>query len=163
LHITKEANKMSNGSTIFYERQFVHTPWRNHIDRVDAEGPNGFNKKFEAIEKEFDKVSNTFSEITEELQKVTRVQKLDIDPLSITLDPDEATAPQELEVYDTGDVPRMYLATIGFLPVGTNHGQVSYHFIYEPISSTRTKVWIWFKNQIDQRTTITATLFSIAQ
>jgi hypothetical protein len=53
---------------ISYNRQFSHKNWIDFVDSVQADGANGFNSRFHAIETEFDTLSTVVSEINTALQ-----------------------------------------------------------------------------------------------
>ena len=54
-----------------YTRSFAHVPWRNHEDVVDAEGDNGFNRRFQDLESEFDDVASTIGDIAAEVDTIS--------------------------------------------------------------------------------------------
>ncbi len=50
--------------TIDYTRTFQHQDWRDNVDRVQADGPNGFNNRFHALEGEFDKLHDVIHQVS---------------------------------------------------------------------------------------------------
>lgn len=55
---------------ITYSNEFDHQPWQGG-DLVQAEGDNGFNKKFNDIGAEFDKISATVQVVDQEFDSVS--------------------------------------------------------------------------------------------
>jgi hypothetical protein len=55
---------------IHYTPAFRHTDWFNNVDRVDAEGPNGFNVRFHAIESDLQALSTVVTQIDTELDRL---------------------------------------------------------------------------------------------
>ncbi|HEY5005010.1 MAG TPA: hypothetical protein VII61_17735 [Ktedonobacteraceae bacterium] len=53
-----------------YTPQFQPPGWRDNVDLVSADGPNGFNAQFTTLRAELDTISNRISEIIAALQTV---------------------------------------------------------------------------------------------
>jgi hypothetical protein len=161
---------------INYNRDFIHKDWRDNEDIVQAEGENGFNEKFHAIEDEFDKITTISSEVSSEFTRLESViEEINSRPLPglkvqsvVTLSkvttPSQVTEPEEIETYANADFPegikKVYQVSIQ--PFPNNHGQVSYHLIYEPASDSTTRVSIWFKNERDLLTRFRAQILSLS-
>ncbi len=155
---------------ITYESDFNHQPWLAG-DLVQAEGENGFNLRLNSIENEFDKISGVVSLINEQinlaLQRGVIIEAFD--PIPVTLDGQAITEPLTFDNYANADFPnikKLYQVTIEpvfALPPNSNHGQVSYHLIYELAPGNRTDVSIWFKNERNERTSVNAQVFSISR
>jgi hypothetical protein len=61
---------------IIYNRAFAHQDWIDNEDVVQAEGENGFNVRFHAVEDELDKVGDAFALADAEIKKIQRLQFL---------------------------------------------------------------------------------------
>ena len=155
---------------IIYEREFEHQPWQAG-DLVQAEGENGFNSRLNSIENEFDKISETVSLINEQinlaLQRDITIEEVATIP--VILSGQEITEPELFDNYPNADFPgirKLYQISIEpafALPPNSNHGQVSYYLIYELAQENSTNVFIWFRNERDENTTINAQVFSISR
>ncbi|WP_020671283.1 hypothetical protein [Amycolatopsis nigrescens] len=55
---------------ISYTPQFQHDDWVDNVDRVEADGPNGFNTRFNTIESDLLAVSAVVGDIGAELTKI---------------------------------------------------------------------------------------------
>ena len=152
-----------------YARSFSHTPWRNHEDVVDAEGDNGFNRRFQDLEAEFDTIGTTIGAIGTEVDKLhaglsvpSRQQPVAV--ITRNLGPNEVSDPEPLDTYDNAGFPdsRPKLYTVRLVRLAAApHGQVSHHFIYTP-GAAQTQVQIWFKNEKNQATGIVAQVFALS-
>lgn len=147
---------------IEYARTFTHADWIDNEDVVQAEGENGFNVRFHALEDELDAVSAAIGTIGEELEKRFTVEPVAI--FSKQLTPDQVTDPEDVETYSNADFPdgvrKLYQVVVE--PFGTSHGQVSPHFVYSPAPDDHTRVQIWFKNERSEMARITARVFALA-
>ncbi|WP_428925820.1 hypothetical protein [Marinibacterium sp. SX1] len=152
-----------------YTRSFAHVPWRNHEDVVDAEGDNGFNRRFQDLESEFDDVASTIGDIAAEVDTISgglplagRQQFLTTQ--SVNIPGSDVTAPAVIDTYDNADfpsdVPKLYSVRIS--PTLTApHAQVSHHFTYRQ-GATQTEVEIWFRNERNQATAVIAQIFVLS-
>ena len=61
---------------VIFNRLFNHRDWIDNEDVVQAEGENGFNVRFHAIEDELDLVSAAFAVADSEIKKIQRLQFL---------------------------------------------------------------------------------------
>lgn len=152
-----------------YSRSFTHIPWRNQKDVVDAEGENGFNRRFHDLEAEFDTIGTTVADIGQEVDRLEsglsisrRQQPLTL--LTRNVPASGVTDPEPIDTYSNADFPenrpRLYSVRIGPL-VSAPHAQVSHHFIYLP-AGDQTTVQIWFKNERDTATAVIAQIFALA-
>jgi hypothetical protein len=149
-------------ANITYARTFHHDDWIDNEDVVQAGGEKGFNKKFHDLETEFDAIGTVVGQINTTLQKGLTVQP--VITLSKQLTPLQITDPDDVELYNNADFPggakKLYQVSIE--PAPGAHGQVSYNLIYAPVAGEKTKVSIWFKEEKNTLTRITARVFSIS-
>jgi hypothetical protein len=148
-------------ATITYARTFRHDDWIDNEDVVQAGGEKGFNKKFHDMEAEFDKIATAFGQVNTALQKGISIQP--VITLAKQLSPNQITDPEDIDLYNNADFPtgvkKVYQVSIE--PAPGAHGQVSYNLIYTAVGE-KTKVSIWFKEEKNQLTRITARVFSIS-
>jgi hypothetical protein len=148
-------------ANIIYARTFRFEPWVDRLDVVSADGPRGFNKKFQDLEIEFDAIGAVVSQINTALQGGLTIQP--VITLSKQLTANQVTDPDDVELYNNADFPggtkKLYQVSIE--PAPGAHGQVSYNLIYAPVPGDKTKVSIWFKEEKNTLTRITARVFSI--
>ncbi|WP_069159814.1 hypothetical protein [Nocardia altamirensis] len=55
---------------IEFKRTFEHRSWRDRKDRVKADGPDGFNVRFKALEADLDTLRERFKDVNAALNKV---------------------------------------------------------------------------------------------
>ncbi len=67
-------------TNITYKRDFQHDDWMDNQDIVQAGGEKGFNSKFHALEKEFDKLTNIIAQINASLVSVVPITTLTFTP-----------------------------------------------------------------------------------
>jgi len=146
---------------INYVRAFSFFPWVDNQDVVAAEGPRGLNQPFRDIEAEFDKIAVAFGQVNTALQKGISLQS--VTTLSKQLTANQITDPDDVDLYNNADFPgglkKVYQVSIE--PAPGAHGQVSYNLIYTP-TGDKTKVTIWFKEEKNAPTRVTARIFSIS-
>lgn len=70
---------------IRYTPQFHHEPWIDRLHRVIADGPNGFNFRFNTIEADFQTLSQVVAQIATALDRLE--QRLPSGPITLTLTP----------------------------------------------------------------------------
>jgi hypothetical protein len=149
-------------ANVTYARSFHHDDWIDNEDVVQAGGEKGFNQKFHAMEAEFDSIGNVVAQINTALQQGLTIQP--VVTLAKQLNPNQITDPEDIDVYNNADFPagikKVYQVTIE--PAPGAHGQVSYHLIYASAPGDKTKVAIWFKEEKNLLTRVTARVFSIA-
>jgi hypothetical protein len=151
-------------ANITYSRTILedHKPWIDGEDVVEAAGEKGFNKKFQDIEAEFDRIGTVVGQINVALQTGLTIQP--VITLAKQLNPNQVTDPEDIDVYNNADFPagikKVYQVSIE--PAPGAHGQVSYNLIYAPAPGDKTKVSIWFKEEKNTLTRITAKVFSIS-
>jgi hypothetical protein len=56
-----------------YTPTFRHTNWVDNVDRVGAEGPNGMNVRFQAIESDLNQVSTVVAQVGSEINRITAI------------------------------------------------------------------------------------------
>ncbi|MDQ1655914.1 MAG: hypothetical protein QOD41_997, partial [Cryptosporangiaceae bacterium] len=74
---------------ISYTPEFHHTKWVDNVDRVQADGPNGFNVRFSAIERELKQLSTVVAQINAALHVVApppKEQRLTLKPAIVSTD-----------------------------------------------------------------------------
>lgn len=91
-------------ASINYGRTFKHNDWKNNIDVVDAEGPNGFNNRFHDIEAEFDKISTVVTDVNTEINRIQRLQFLSAEA-GVTINPGTPSAEFPVETYNRNTLP----------------------------------------------------------
>lgn len=147
-------------ANITYARTFRHDDWIDNEDVVQAGGEKGFNKKFHDVEAEFDKIAAVVGQINAALQKGISLQP--IATLSEQLNANQITDPKDIDLYNNADFPggtkKLYQVSVE--PAPGAHGQVSYNLIYTS-QGDKTKVSIWFKEEKNVLTRITARVFSL--
>lgn len=144
-----------------FTRTFTHQDWIDEEDIVQAEGENGFNGRFHAVEHDFDRIGELFAQVGEALEERGGAEP--VATLSKQLGPNEVTDIEEIDDYAVADYPNglRKLYQVALEPFGRFHGQVSHQFIYSPIGEERVRVSIWFKNERDAMTRVTAYVFSL--
>lgn len=149
-------------ANITYARTFRHDDWIDNEDVVQAGGDKGFNKKFHDVEAEFDKIAAVVGQINAALQRGLTLQP--VVTLSKQLAANQITDPEDIDLYNNADFPagvkKVYQVSIE--PAPGAHGQVSYNLIYAAAPGEKTKVSIWFKEEKNLLTRITARVFSLA-
>lgn len=146
---------------ISYKREFEHKPWVDNQDIVAAEGENGFNVRFQALEAELDKIAAVFDDVGGALREGLGVRQ--VAAIFKIVAADEVTEPEEVEVYDDADFPEgvRKIYQVAIETVGAFHGQVSTHFIYQPAGAGQTRVSVWFKNERNQGTRFNARIYAL--
>ena len=152
-----------------YSRTFTHLPWRNHEDVVDAEGENGFNRRFQDLEAEFDTLGGTILQIGQEVDRIEGGlsipgRQLPLITVTRNIGGDDVSEPELIDTYDNSDFPNNEpkLYSVRLVPLITApHGQVSHHFIYRP-DGAQTQVQVWFKNERSEPTGIVAHIFTLS-
>ncbi len=149
-------------ANVTYVPTFHHILWVDNESVVQAEGEEGFNKRFLDIEAEFGKIATVVGQINAALQ-----QRLTLQPvitLSKQLAANQITDPEDIDLYNNADFPagvkKVYQVSIE--PAPGAHGQVSYNLIYAAAPGEKTKVSIWFKEEKNALTRITARVFSLS-
>jgi hypothetical protein len=70
------------GDLTGYTRHFQHTDWVDFVDPVQAGGDNGFNKRFHALESEFDSIAVAISSVDD---AVTNLQNTGGSVIGLTI------------------------------------------------------------------------------
>lgn len=131
---------------IAYNPVFEHEDWIDNEDVVQAGGEKGFNKKFHAIEDEFDEVSKALSNVDVEIEKIQRLEFLH------SHGPPELLAGAVSEEFSLGDysrdglphgVERPYFIAI-FPESGPTH--VQHTILYREIPGNRVMATVQFFN-----------------
>ena len=74
----------SGGALTGYTRHFQHLDWIDFVDPVQAGGDNGFNKRFHALESEFDLIAAAISSVDD---AVTNLQTTGGSVIGLTIVP----------------------------------------------------------------------------
>jgi hypothetical protein len=74
---------------ISYTPDFEHTSWLDNVDRVQADGPNGFNVRFKTIESDLKELSTVIARINDALVETPppTPQRLSLTPAIVSTDP----------------------------------------------------------------------------
>jgi hypothetical protein len=146
---------------ISYQRTFEHQDWIDNEDVVQAEGENGFNVRFHALENELDRIGETIGQVAEVVERGLGARP--VITLAIQLGANEVSDPEEIDLYDNADYPggarRLYQVVIE--PFGSFHGQASHHFLYSSAAADQTQVRIWFKNERSEVARFSARIFAL--
>jgi hypothetical protein len=131
---------------IIYNRAFAHQDWIDNEDVVQAEGENGFNVRFHAVEDELDKVGDAFALADAEIKKIQRLQLLQA-VAGVSLNANTASAEFEVEIYSRDTLPanveKVYSVII--LPIsGPTH--IQHTLLYRSIPNNRMRVTVQFFN-----------------
>lgn len=131
---------------IVYNRAFAHQDWIDNEDVVQAEGENGFNIRFHAVEDELDRVGDAFALADSEIKKIQRLQFLQA-VAGVNLNANTASAEFEVEIYSRDTLPanveKVYSVII--LPIsGPTH--IQHTLLYRSIPNNRMRVTVQFFN-----------------
>lgn len=79
-----------------YTVAFSHTPWRDNVDTVQAEGDSGLNKRFTDIKQEFDAIQRAIESARDRLAILEKprtpvTRRLNIAPFFFATDTDQNT------------------------------------------------------------------------
>ena len=131
---------------IEYSPIFKHEDWIDNEDVVQADGDKGFNKKFRAIEVEFDKVSKVVSDINVEIKNIQRLKFIQAKP-PLTLAGRSASEEFLIEEYGRDEVPanveKAYFVVI--FP-SSGYSYIQHTILYREIPGNRVRASVQFYN-----------------
>ena len=131
---------------INYVREFQHKKWIDEEDMVQAAGENGFNKRFEDIEAEFDRIGTVVGTVNTEINRIQRLQFLSAEA-GVTINAATATAEFPVETYDRATLPpnveKAYFVVIFPISGPTN---VQHTLLYRPLPGNKSAVTVQFFN-----------------
>jgi hypothetical protein len=131
---------------IVYARAFNHEDWIDNEDVVQAEGEDGFNVRFHAIEDELDKVGAAFALADAEVKKIQRLKFL-MAEAGVRVAAGATSAEIDVEVYSRAGLPenveRVYSVVI-FPIAGPTH--VQHTLLYRNVPGNQVKVTVQFFN-----------------
>lgn len=131
---------------IVYARTFEHKDWINNEDVVEAEGENGFNVRFHALEGELDKIGAVMGTVDTEIKKIQRMNFLNAQP-PVTLAANTASAEFPIETYDRAGMPpnveKVYFPIVVHISGGT---RVFHTILYRQTGPTKISVSVQFFN-----------------
>jgi hypothetical protein len=136
---------------------FDHTDWQDHIDRVEAGGPNGFNVRFRAIERDLRALSTVVGSIS---ARITRIHTSASGPnqeLRFALTP-------VLHLADDGNDPNEWFTTeVGVATASAGHARGIMNVnLPDRVRLTSMRVRGAVRGPADGTTTLTITLFRTA-
>lgn len=131
---------------VIFNRAFNHRDWIDNEDVVQAEGENGFNVRFHAIEDELNQVSAAFAVADSEIKKIQRLQFLNA-VAGVNLAAATVSQEFEVEVYSRDNLPanveKVYSVII--LPIaGPTH--IQHTLLYRALPNNRIRVTVQFFN-----------------
>ena len=131
---------------ITYSRtDFAHKDWIDGESIVQAGGENGFNTRFHACEKEFDKIGTTFVQVNTALKNVQQLRFL-LSQAQINVPPASSSPEFEVEIYDKAALPAQVDKTYFCVITPITGLNVVHTFLHRPIPGNKTRVTIAFFN-----------------
>jgi hypothetical protein len=131
---------------ITYSRTFSHQDWIDNEDVVQAEGENGFNLRFHALEDELDTIGTVLGTVDAEIKKIQRLKFLQAEA-GVRVPAASASPEFDVEIYDRTGMPenveKVYTVVI-FPILGPTH--VQHTFLYRTVPGNQVKVTVQFFN-----------------
>ncbi len=131
---------------ITFTRQFSHRDWIDNEDVVQAEGENGFNVRFHAIEDDLNEISTVVGNIDTEIKRIQRLNFLQA-VAGVRVNANSASEEFDVEIYDRSGMPenveKVYTAIL-FPISGPTH--IQHTFLYRVVPGNQVKVTVQFFN-----------------
>lgn len=131
---------------IEFNRSFSHVDWIDNEDVVQAEGENGFNTRFHALEDDLDTIGTVIGTVDAEIQKIQRLRFLQAEA-GVRVSASSVSPEFDVDIYSREGLPenveKVYTAVI-FPISGPSH--VQHTFLYRTVPGNQVKVTVQFFN-----------------